>query len=88
MEGKRWIRVFPFLSDLTAADSEVMCCVSKEKLHFQPKFIENILMYRMKNIAGGILDFLSCRAFKSILDFSKPRLDKGLSILAYVLAVL
>lgn len=42
----------------------------------------------MKNIAEGILDFLSFRAFKSISDFLKPRLDKGLSRLAYVLAVL
>jgi len=50
-EEERWIIIFPFLSDLAAADSEITCCVSKDKLHFQSKFTENILMYRMKNNA-------------------------------------
>lgn len=50
-EGERWIIIFPFLSDLSAADCEVTCYVSKDKLHFQPKLTENILMYRVKNIA-------------------------------------
>lgn len=31
--------------------TEVTCYASKDKLHFQPKLTENILMYRVKNIA-------------------------------------
>lgn len=41
-----------------------------------------------KILPRGILDLLSLRAFKSSLDFLKTRLDKCLSRLAYVVAIL
>lgn len=72
-EGERQIIIFPFLTDLAAADFEVTC--STQRLHFQPEFTENVLM-NDRYCLGGILDLLSLRAFKSSLDFLKTTLDK------------
>lgn len=58
-EGERWIIVF--LSE--AAESEITCYVSKDKLHFQPKFTQNINMGRMKIIAKGDFGFAATESF-------------------------